>query len=109
MSPQGTDAPSGAEHRIAAGNEARRAEEPAVATPKMICALKGRHNRRNTLHDNDLDHSSALPGRGHRYRHCPRVRAFQALPRGYPMSRPWRGFFAAPPLDCQRLRQHGNR
>ena len=29
---------------IAAGEEARRAEEPAVATPKMICALEGRHN-----------------------------------------------------------------
>ena len=30
-----------AQHRIAAGDEARRAEEPAVATPQMICALKG--------------------------------------------------------------------
>ena len=54
MSPSGDKCPAGAEHRIAAGDEARRAEEPAVATPKMFCALEGRNNLHNNLDCNIL-------------------------------------------------------
>ena len=53
-----------ARHRIAVGDEARRAEEPAVSTPKVICALEGRHNKRNILYVNDFAHCGAPPGHG---------------------------------------------
>ena len=43
MSPQGTNAPLGAEHRIAVGDEARRAEEHTVRKHQMIRALEGRN------------------------------------------------------------------
>ena len=52
-----------AEHRIAAGDEARRAEEPAVATHKVIRALEGRNSKRNIIPAKELSNCCALPVR----------------------------------------------
>ena len=39
--PVGEKRPRGAGHRIAAGDEARRAEKPAIETPKRFAPCKG--------------------------------------------------------------------
>ena len=49
----------------------------------MICAQEGRHNRRNILHDNDLAHCGALPGRRPFDTCTPGDRPFRALAGGY--------------------------
>ena len=96
-----------ARHRIAAGDEARRAEEPAVATPKMICALEGRHSQiqRNIIHANDFAHCGAPPGRGRICRLPPRVRALRRSPGAILCLAP-RG--ASSHLRCLSVRGYGH-
>ena len=45
-----------ARHRIAVGDEARRAEEPTVEGPKGFAPWEGHHNGRNILNINDFNH-----------------------------------------------------
>ena len=49
----------------------------------MICAQEGRHNRRNILHDNDLAHCGAPPGRRPFDTCTPSERPFGAFAGGY--------------------------
>jgi len=63
LPPQGGRRPAGARHRIAVGDEARRAEEPTVGTSKGICAPEGRYNRRKIPHPNEFANCGAPLGK----------------------------------------------